>query len=127
MQAELVQIEADMEAFVSLREMQPFDQCFVDVGEKADSIDATIWKSKFAEVQEKLKVYCGCIPAFCQKSVLTMPQMILCCKWRPLIVFRGLSRPTLAFCENGSTIGVEVTPSSMLSREDPGENQTQET
>lgn len=58
LQAELVQIETDMEAFVSLREMRPFDQCFVDVGEKADSDDATIWKAKFADLQEKLKVYC---------------------------------------------------------------------
>lgn len=58
MQAELVQQEAEMEAFLSLREMRPFNQCFVDVGEKANSDDATIWRSKFAELHEKLKVYC---------------------------------------------------------------------
>lgn len=58
MQAELLQLEADMGAFVSLREMRPFDQCFGDVIETVHPDDAAIWQSKFAEIREKLKVYC---------------------------------------------------------------------
>lgn len=58
MQAELVQIEADMEAFVKLREMQPFDQCSVNVAEKEGSVDAAIWKFKNEELHEKLRLYC---------------------------------------------------------------------
>lgn len=61
-QAELVQLESEMEAFVSMREMRPFDQCFVDTGEMADSVDATIWKDKFAKLHEKLSVYCETPP-----------------------------------------------------------------
>ena len=58
MQAELVHFEADMEAFVSLREMRPFDQCFPPGSEKANSDDAIIWEAKFSELRDKLKVYC---------------------------------------------------------------------
>jgi hypothetical protein len=70
MQAELVQLEADMGAFASLREMQPSDQCFVGVGEKVDPNDAAIWKSRFADTREKLNVYCeiACRPFATKRS-----------------------------------------------------------
>ena len=58
MQVELLQLEADMRKFVSLDAMRPFDQRFVDLGESVNPDDAVVWKSKFAEAREKLKVYC---------------------------------------------------------------------
>lgn len=58
MQAELLQIESDMEAFVSLPEMDPFDRSFLYAEEKEASDDAVIWRAKFVELREKLSVYC---------------------------------------------------------------------
>jgi hypothetical protein len=58
MQAELLQIESDMEAFVSLPEMDPFNKSFIYATEKETSDDAAIWKAKFDELRGKLSVYC---------------------------------------------------------------------
>jgi hypothetical protein len=58
MQAELLQIESDMDAFVSLPEMDPFNKSFSHATEKENSDDAAIWSAKFDELRGKLSVYC---------------------------------------------------------------------
>jgi hypothetical protein len=58
MQAELLQIESDMEAFVSLPEMDPFNKSFSYATEKGTSDDTAIWRAKFDELRGKLSVYC---------------------------------------------------------------------